>query len=401
MKRLLGRGGHILRGLGGAGSPRHILRLGGRASAVALAAFLGVLVGAALVWSVASKRAPAPASAPPTLATSTQTSQPSVSVASQDAITAAVKKVGPAVVNISVLFAPSKQEALIGRMFGMRAQPHPALGSGVIIDGKRGYILTNAHVVKGAEKVRVALPDGRTFDAKVVGMDPLTEVAVVKVPGDNLPQATLGSAENLPIGAWLIAIGNPLGLENSVTVGVLSAKERDIPGQNGTSLQGMLQTDASINPGNSGGALVDLNGNLIGMPTAVIPSAQGIGFAVSIDVAKQVAERLIQTGKVPWLGIQHRELLPDEAKHFGAPAGKGTMVFGVDPRGPAAQGGIQQGDLITAINGQPLKNAKDLGAAIRSHNVGDRLEITVIRKGKEMKLTVTLGAVPQDLGGRG
>jgi serine protease Do len=353
-----------------------------------------------LVWSVVSKRVPAPAPGPSSLSATPQIGQPAVSVASEDAITAAVKKVGPAVVNISVLIGPSRREAMVGRAFGVPARPHGALGSGVIIDGEKGYILTNAHVVKGAQRVRASLADGRTFDAQVVGLDPLTEVAVVKVAGDNLPQATLGSAENMPIGAWVIAIGNPLGLENSVTVGVLSAKERDVPGQQGgPALQGMLQTDASINPGNSGGALVDLNGDLIGMPTAVIPYAQGIGFAVSIDVAKQVAERLIQTGQMPWLGIEHRELRPDEAERAGVPAGKGTMVFGVVPNGPAAQGGIQQDDLITAINGQPLRNSKDLGAVVRSHNVDERLEITVIRGGKEMKLTVTLGAVPQQIGG--
>jgi serine protease Do len=246
----------------------------------------------------------------------------------------------------------------------------------------------------------VAMADGKRLEAHVVGIDPLTEVAVVKVPGDKLPWATLGSAEKLPIGSWVIAIGNPYGLENSVTVGVLSAKERDIPGPNGMALQGLLQTDASINPGNSGGALVDLNGNLIGIPTAMIPYAQGIGFAVSIDVARQMADRLIETGKAPWLGVQHREALPEEAQRRGAPAGKGTMVFGVAPRGPAAQGGIQPGDLIIAVGGQRIANPKDLSSAIRSHNAGDRVEITVIRKGKEMKIGVTLGAVPEQLAGR-
>jgi len=148
-----------------------------------------------------------------------------------------------------------------------------------------------------------------------------------------------------------------------------------------------------------GGALVDLNGDLIGIPTAIIPFAQGIGFAVSIDVAKQMADHLIQTGKAPWIGIQHRELTPGEAKRAGVPAGKGTMVFGVAPNGPAAQAGIQTGDLIVAVNGQPISKAADLGSAIRSHNAGDRIEITIVRKNKEMKLTVTIGAVPQDIGG--
>ncbi len=374
-------------------------KIRGGVGATFLAGVLGVVIGALLVWGVA-KRAPG-AGTLTAAGIGSGGSRQVVTTSSEDAITTAVKKVGPAVVSISVVIAPSRQEALMGRIFGMPAQPHGALGSGIIIDGAKGYILTNAHVVKGAEKVRVTLVDGRTFEAQVVGMDPLTEVAVIKVAGDNLPQATLGSAEGLPIGSWVIAIGNPYGLDNSVTVGVLSAKQREVPGGNGMTLEGMLQTDASINPGNSGGALVDLSGNLIGMPTAVIPYAQGIGFAVSIDVAKQIAERLIQTGKVPWLGIEHRQLLPEEAKRLGVPEGKGTMVFGVVPGGPAASAGIQQGDLITAIDGKPLKAANDLGTDIRSHNAGDRIQVAVLRKGREMTLTVTLGAVPPDLGGRG
>ena len=370
----------------------------GKASPVALAAFLGVVIGAALVWMVA-RPAPAPVAGPrggPSVQTQTA---PAVSAASQDAITAAIGKVGPAVVNISVLFQPTRQE-LIERAFGMQPSPRGGQGSGVIIDGEQGYILTNAHVVKGAQKVMVTMASGRQLEAHVVGVDPLTEVAVVKVPGGGLPEAVLGSAAKLPIGSWVIAIGNPYGLENSVTVGVLSAKERQIPGPGGSSLDGLLQTDASINPGNSGGALVDLEGNLIGIPTAVIPYAQGIGFAVSVDVAKQMADRLIQTGKAPWLGIQHGEVLPEQAKRLGLPSGKGTVVFGVSPNGPAAQAGIRPGDLIVAVGGQPVADSRELGNAIRSHNAGEQVEIKLVRQGREMAVSVTIGAVPPNLGGR-
>jgi len=371
----------------------------GRASSVALAGFLGIVVGAALVWALV-RRAPAPAARPGGSTPMQAQASPGVSVASQDAITAAVQKVGPAVANISVLFQPQQQSQL-QRMFGMEPFPRAGQGSGVIIDGNNGYILTNAHVVKGAHKVMVTLADGRQFEAHVVGIDPLTEVAVVKVVGDDLPrQAELGSAEKLPIGSWVIAIGNPFGLENSVTVGVLSAKERQVPNPNGIALQGLLQTDASINPGNSGGALVDLSGKLIGMPTAVIPYAQGIGFAVSIDVAKQIADRLIQTGKVPWLGIEHKSFTAEQAKKLGVPTGKGTVVFGVYPHGPADQAGLQPGDLIVRVAGEAIPDEKALGGAIRAHNAGDRIEIAVIRKGREMTLTATLGAVPQDIGGQ-
>ncbi|HUU55576.1 MAG TPA: trypsin-like peptidase domain-containing protein [Armatimonadota bacterium] len=375
----------------------------GSALAVALAALLGVLVGAVLVLTfgrvLPAQTPAAPAAAP------RQAPAGGVTAGSQDAITAAVNMVGPAVVNINTFFLPPAQdplERMLRRSLGIPTEPFPRAGqgSGVVIDGERGYILTNAHVVKGAQKVTVSLADGRQFDARVVGIDPLTEVAVVKVEGNDLPEATLGSSADLPIGSWVIAIGNPFGFENSVTVGVLSARDRQISGENTILLQDLLQTDASINPGNSGGALVDLDGRVIGMPTAVIPYAQGMGFAVSIDTAKEVAERLIETGAMPWLGIDHRSLLPQEAKQLGLPEGKGTMIFGVAPRGPADAAGLRPGDLVINIAEKPTDTSSALGKAIRSHNAGDRVDVTIIRDGKEMTVGVTLGAVPSDLGRR-
>jgi len=375
----------------------------GSALAVALAALLGVLVGAVLVLTfgrvLPAQTPAAPAAAP------RQAPAGGVTAGSQDAITAAVNMVGPAVVNINTFFRPPAQDPLqrmLRRSLGIPTEPFPRAGqgSGVVIDGERGYILTNAHVVKGAQKVTVSLADGRQFDARVVGIDPLTEVAVVKVEGNDLPEATLGSSADLPIGSWVIAIGNPFGFENSVTVGVLSARDRQISGENTILLQDLLQTDASINPGNSGGALVDLDGRVIGMPTAVIPYAQGMGFAVSIDTAKEVAERLIETGAMPWLGIDHRSLLPQEAKQLGLPEGKGTMIFGVAPRGPADAAGLRPGDLVINIAEKPTDTSSALGKAIRSHNAGDRVDVTIIRDGKEMTVGVTLGAVPSDLGRR-
>jgi len=372
----------------------------GSALAVALAALLGVLVGAVLVFALGR-----------TLPARTPAADPqrgpvaAVTAGSQDAITAAVTMVGPAVVNINTFFRPPSQdpmERILRRSLGMptEAFPRGGQGSGIVIDGKRGYILTNAHVVKGAQKVTVSLADGRQFDAHVVGIDPLTEVAVVKVAGNDLPEAALGSPADLPIGSWVIAIGNPFGFENSVTVGVLSARDRQISGENTILLQDLLQTDASINPGNSGGALVDLQGRVIGMPTAVIPYAQGMGFAVSIDTAKEVAARLIETGAMPWLGIDHRSLLPQEAKQLGLPEGKGSMIFGVAPRGPAAAAGLRPGDLVIIIAGKPTDTSSALGKAIRSHNAGEQVDVTIVREGKEMTVRVTLGAVPSDLGRR-
>ena len=375
----------------------------GSVLAVALATLLGVLVVAVLLFARArtlpAQTPAAPAAAP------RQAPAAAVTAGSQDAITAAVNLVGPAVVNINTFFLPPAQdplERMLRRSLGIPTEPFPRAGqgSGIVIDGERGYILTNAHVVKGAQKVTVSLADGRQFDAHVVGIDPLTEVAVVKVPGNDLPEASLGSSADLPIGSWVIAIGNPFGFENSVTVGVLSARGRQISGENTILLQDLLQTDASINPGNSGGALVDLEGRVIGMPTAVIPYAQGMGFAVSIDIAKEVAERLIETGAMPWLGIDHRALLPQEAKQLGLPEGKGTMIFGVAPRGPADAAGLRPGDLITSIAEKPTDTSSALGKAIRSHNAGEQVDVTIIRDGKERTVGVTLGAVPSDLGRR-
>ena len=276
---------------------------------------------------------------------------------------------------------------------GMPTDPLPpqGKGSGIIIDGKKGYVLTNAHVVRGAADVHVILADRRDLVAQVVGMDPLNDVAVLKVGGNDLPSATLGSAADLPIGSWVIAIGNPFGYENSATVGVISAKDRQIKG---TPLRDLLQTDAAINRGNSGGALVDLNGDVVGIPTAMIPYAQGIGFAVSVDVAKQVVERLIATGKAPWLGISHVDCPADYAREIGLPEPKGSVVVEVVKGGPAAQAGIRPGDVVLRIGDHEVGNGKALGFAIRSYDTGERVAVVVWRDGRERELNVTLGAVP-------
>jgi len=382
------------------------MRNQGRVAPVALAALFGVLVGAALVYGLLSaktggREALGVRARPEATA---GTSEPAIGAETQDAVTAAVNTVGPAVVNINTIFAPPAQdplERILRRQLGIPAQafPRAGQGSGIIIDGGKGYVLTNAHVVKGAEKVVVSLPDGRHFDATVVGADPLTEVAVVQVSGDDLPQAQLGGAEDLPIGSWVIAIGNPFGYHNTVTVGVLSAKGRQISGDTGIALADLLQTDAAINPGNSGGALVDLNGRVVGIPTAMVPYAQGIGFAVPIDIARVVADRLIESGAMPWLGVQHRELTPEESRQLGVSEHQGTMILGLVPDGPASQAGLRVGDLIVAIDGQKTERSDELTRIIREHAPGDKVEVTVIRNGREVKVPVKLGAVPTELVG--
>ncbi len=374
------------------------MRCRGRASAATLAGIIGVLVGAAVVWVMLRGGAlPAPPTSRQTAAPATAVPAfPAVSRESQDAITAAIAAVGPAVVNISAFLRPEDPlERVLREMVGERFPP-AGQGSGVIIDGGRGYILTNAHVVKRAAAVEVALADGRELRAETVGLDPLTDVAVLRVPGGDLPDAALGGAADLPIGSWVIAIGNPFGYANSVTVGVISAKDRQIRGDRGTLLDDLLQTDAAINPGNSGGALVDLNGNVVGIPTAIAPYAQGIGFAISADVARQVADRLIATGKMPWLGITHRDLLPAERRSLRAPEGRGTLAIKVVQKGPAYRAGIRPGDVIVQVGDTPLANAKALGAAVREYSAGDRVTVKVWREGRELSLRVRLGEVPTE-----
>jgi len=380
------------------------MRCKGGVLPVALAALVGVVVGAALLW-VAIQREfisePRAAAAGRPTSSVPDRALRAVSRESQDAITAAIARVGPAVVNINTLFRPRVRrpiDRMLRDFMGVPVEPFPRAGqgSGIIIDGEGGYVLTNAHVVKGAQQIQVSLADRRRLEAKVVGLDPLSEIAVLQVPGGDLPEASLGSAEALPIGSWVIAIGNPFGFENSVTVGVISARDRQIESPNGVVLQDLLQTDASINPGNSGGALVDLNGNVVGVPTAIIPYAQGMGFAVSIDVAKQVVERLIATGEMPWLGVSHRNLMPREVDALGLAEARGTLVLRVVPGGPAYRAGIRPGDVITQLGEERVADAKALGNAVRAHDAGVTVSARVVREGREMTLSVTLGAVPAE-----
>ena len=374
----------------------------GHAGAAFLAALLGLLIGAGIVWMLVSRHSGGGgvifgSSGPGPLAQVTESSE--------GAIVSAVKNVGPAVVNISTFYAPpntSPTERMLRQTFGL-PQPFPkeGEGSGVIIDAKSGYVLTNAHVVRGAAKVRVKLSDKREFDARVVGSDAYSDVAVVQIKGDRLPVARLGSVAKVPIGSWVIAIGNPFGLQNSVTVGVISAKGRQIPSPNGIELQDLIQTDASINPGNSGGALVDLSGEVIGIPTAMIPQAQGLGFAVSVDSAREVFEKLIRTGKMPWLGVLHHFLAPDEAKKLNVPGDKGTLVVRVVQGGPADRAGIKAGDVIVKVGERTIDSDRALGTAIRAYNAGDTVGMLIWRERESHQVTVKvqLGAVPQQEGG--
>jgi len=307
--------------------------------------------------------------------------------ATEQDISQAVAKVAPAVVRIDTTIggAPSRLEGLFGPSpQGMLPQHGEA--SGIIIQARKGYVLTNAHVARGARKITVTLPDGRSLNGKVLGSDPVTDIAVVQIKGGKLPQAQLGSSDRLRVGSWVIAVGNPYGLDNTVTTGVLSAKGRVLAGQGGFAVTDLLQTDAAINSGNSGGALVDLQGQVVGMPTAIIPSAQGIGFAVAIDTAKYIVPQLVRTGKAvhAWLGIS-----------YGPPAkGEGAVVHRVVRGSPAAKAGLEPGDLIVAVQGKTVREMEDLVQALRERKPGDKVEITFARRGKRQTASVGLAEMP-------
>ncbi len=276
-------------------------------------------------------------------------------------------------------------------------------GSGAIID-PQGYILTNNHVVEQAQVLRVTLPDGRSFDAQLVGRDPATDLAVIKINGTDLPAIPLGDSSKIEVGDWVVAIGNALGLEGgpTVTKGVVSAKDRTITEENGASLVGLIQTDAAINPGNSGGPLVNLNGELIGINTAIPgPTSQGaqpfgIGFAISINEAKPIVQQLISQGRVirPYLGVVPVTLTPAIASQLRLQVDKGVILDTVAPNSPAAQAGLKQGDVITAVDGKPMTSEAELRQAIQAHKIGDTMEMTVLRNGRQLTVRAQLAEAP-------
>jgi len=318
------------------------------------------------------------------------------------AIQTVANSVRPAVVQIT------NMQSQVGP-FNQGAAVPAGVGSGVIYDGS-GHILTNDHVIAGAQQLEVSLPDKRSFPATIVGQDPQTDLAVVQISGDNLPIAALGASSNMQVGAWVVAIGNALALPGgpTVTQGVVSATGRTVqePGQTpntaGPFLFDAIQTDAPINPGNSGGALVNLNGQVIGINTLVATQAepgvfaQGIGFAIAIDTAKPIADELVATGHAahPYLGIAYGPLTPSLAVRLGVNTANGFVVGQVAPGSPAASAGIQPGDVIIAVDGRPLDSESALAENLNQHKPGDPVTLTVIRNGQQQSIQVTLGAAP-------
>ncbi|ADU97050.1 DegQ family serine endoprotease [Thermovibrio ammonificans] len=321
------------------------------------------------------------------------------------------EKVKPAVVNISTVseikFKHPPIPPQFRDFFHQFGIPFPfpnfpdsfqtrALGSGFIVKVKDGwaYILTNNHVVAHAKKIRVKLSDGTVYRAKVVGTDPKTDVALIKIHVGNkkVPVLQLGDSDKIKVGEFVIAVGNPYGLNWTVTHGIISAKGRHGLGLN--PIEDFIQTDAAINPGNSGGPLCDIHGRVIGINTAIVRNAQGLGFAVPINIAKKVMEDLLKYGKVirGWLGVYIEDISGELAQKFGVK--EGVLVTKVMPGSPAEKGGLKSGDIIVEFNGKPVKNVADLQLKVINTKPGTKVKITVIRDGERKTLTVKIGQMP-------
>ena len=266
-------------------------------------------------------------------------------------------------------------------------------GSGVIVD-KEGYILTNNHVVEGADKIKIRLIDGREFTATVKGQDSRTDLAVLYIKAKDLPVATLGDSDKLDVGEWAIAIGSPFGLEHTVTVGVISAKGRT--GLGTGTYEDFIQTDASINPGNSGGPLINIDGEVVGINAMIIQPGTGIGFAIPINMAKQILNDLIKQGKVvrPWLGISVQDLTPEMAEQFQVKEKEGVLVAQTHPGTGAEKGGLTSGDIIKALDDKAIKNVNELIKEIQKKKVGQKVKLSMVRDGKPTTIEVTLSAMP-------
>lgn len=297
------------------------------------------------------------------------------------------ESVGPSVVNVN-----TKTRI----QFFFQAIPQEGAGSGVIIT-ENGYILTNNHVVEGAQQITVTLADGRTFDAKVVGRDPYTDIAVIKIDATGLPAAKLGDSTNLKIGQIAIAIGNPFGLGKTVTAGIISALNRTITTERGTIIEGLIQTDAPINPGNSGGALVNSSGEVIGINTAIYQGAQGIGFAIPIHLAKSIADQIISKGYAshPWMGVYLDTVDTQISAYYRLAVDYGAIIMDVVKNGPADKAGIKRGDIIVEFNGEKIETADDLVVRVMRCKVGDRVRLGVVRGDQRLTIEVTLEERPR------
>lgn len=346
----------------------------------------------------------------PAIATETPSQHMAVTASRPASFAGLAKAMSPTVINIKV----TKARPVIGghwqprgnhpfgeffeRFFKDMPQRHPrhrqqGSGSGVIISPD-GFIVTNDHVIDGADTVTVTLADQQEFEAKVVGRDPKTDLAVLKIEVKQaLPAAELGDSDQLNVGDWVVAIGNPFGLNHTVTSGIVSAKGRVI---GAGPYDDFIQTDASINPGNSGGPLFDLNGKIVGINTAIIPQGQGIGFAIPVNITKTLLPQLMETGTVTrgYLGVNIQSLTPDLAQALNLDTRKGALVSDVIPDSPADDAGLQRGDVIITFNGEAIDDSRDLAATVAGTPVGGTTEVLVLRNGQQKTLPLTIGTLP-------
>ena len=326
---------------------------------------------------------------------------PEAGGAPMQTIAPVVSRVTPGVVGISMHGRvrednPLFQDPLFRRFFNLQQGPiereTEAAGSGVIVDAREGYVLTNAHVVENATSIEVTTKDNRQFKAKLVGRDPGTDIAVLQIQGSNLTAVPLGDSDHLQVGDFVLAVGNPFGLGQTVTSGIVSALGRS-PGIEG--YEDFIQTDASINPGNSGGPLVDLQGRIIGINTAIVaPSGGnvGIGFAVPINMARQVMEQLISGGEVKrgQIGVAIQDLTPDIAQALGTTHTQGAVIARVVPSSPAERAGLRTNDLVIAVNGTPIHNGVELRNRVGLSKIGDSVELTIVRGSSERTVAVRI-----------
>jgi S1-C subfamily serine protease len=306
----------------------------------------------------------------------------------EDVLVGAVDKASKSVVNIASV---RMMHDYLFRVF-----PVEGVGSGVVIDEK-GHILTNNHVIDDAERLKVTFADGRVLRGKVVGTDEATDLAVIKVePEGPLPVAPLGDSSSLKAGQIAIAIGNPFGLTGgpTVTAGIISSLNRSI--QTKTGVLELIQTDAAINPGNSGGPLVNTKGEVIGISTAKMPYAQGIGFAVPVNTAKEILSELVEKGRVsrPWIGVMSVKVTPQVARHYGLPAASGALVAGVEPYSPADDAGLRKGDIIEEVDGRKVDDPVEVAAYVRGKRPGSKVTITLNRYGRQLQAGVEVDERP-------
>jgi Do/DeqQ family serine protease len=313
-----------------------------------------------------------------------------------------VGRITPGVVGISVRGRvrednPLLQDPLFRRFFNLQQQPiereTQATGSGVIVEAAQGYVLTNSHVVENASSIEVTTKDNRRLKAKLIGRDPDTDIAVLQIPGGNLTAVPLGDSDRLQVGDFVLAIGNPFGLGQTVTSGIISALGRSNLGIEG--YEDFIQTDASINPGNSGGPLVDLQGRLVGINTAILAPGGGnvgIGFAVPINMARQVMDQLLRYGEIKRgrIGVAIQDLTPDIAQALGTRHTQGAVIARVEAGSPAERAGLRTNDLVISVNGAPMRSGTELRNRVGLSRIGDEVELTLERGGSERTVTVRI-----------